>query len=264
MEPVGQMSSKSTDNLATLAAIGLLAYASADIVHHVLGHGAACLLLGGRIRSLSSVFVNCTVTGAAVDLAGPLANFVLGIVALLALRGLPRATTPTRLLLILVAAFNLFWLELQLVFSAATRTDDWAWAMHVFHVPEPGRYAMIGAGMMAYFVTARAVAALLAPFASPVARVRRIVVVAWLAGGAIACATAAFDPHPVAALLHGAAPQSLLLSIGLLFLPPKAARRAPAVEPASVIEFSWPWVMAATVIGVASMALLGPGFALSI
>ena len=56
------------DNIVTIAAIGLLAYASADIGHHAFGHGAACLGLGGRILSLSSIFVNCSLRGAAIDL----------------------------------------------------------------------------------------------------------------------------------------------------------------------------------------------------
>jgi hypothetical protein len=43
--------------IATLAAIGLLAYVSADIAHHALGHGAACLALQGQTRSLG-VFDN--------------------------------------------------------------------------------------------------------------------------------------------------------------------------------------------------------------
>jgi hypothetical protein len=60
------MDTQDKDNTATIAAIGLLAYASADIAHHALGHGAACLGLGGRIISLSSIFVNCSLHGATI------------------------------------------------------------------------------------------------------------------------------------------------------------------------------------------------------
>ena len=60
------------DDLVTLVAIGLLAYATADIAHHVLGHGATCLALGGRIVLLSSIFVDCTVRGSAIDRPGPI------------------------------------------------------------------------------------------------------------------------------------------------------------------------------------------------
>ena len=136
------------DSLVTIAAIGLLAYASADVTHHALGHGAACLALGGQIVSLSSTYVNCSLRGASIDLAGPLANLMIGLVAMLAVRLATHAPSATRLFYILVAAFNLLWFALQLAFSAATRTDDWAWAMHQSHATEPIRYGMIAVGAL--------------------------------------------------------------------------------------------------------------------
>jgi len=48
--------------------------------------------------------------------------------AVLCIRIVHRTSIAMRLFFILVAAFNLLWFGLQLVFSAATRTDDWAWA----------------------------------------------------------------------------------------------------------------------------------------
>ena len=137
------MGAASKDNVATIGAIGLLAYVAADGAHHALGHGTACLALGGRIRSLSSIFVDCSLTGSAIDLAGPFANLVVGLgavlccavlccavlcCAVLCIRIVHRTSIAMRLFFILVAAFNLLWFGLQLVFSAATRTDDWAWA----------------------------------------------------------------------------------------------------------------------------------------
>src|SRR5208282_5248241 len=99
------------DDLVTLVAIGLLAYAAADIAHHVLGHGGACLALGGRIVSLSSIFADCTVRGSAIDLAGPFANLAVGWAAL-ALAYRPSANSAARLFFALTAGFNLFWFAL--------------------------------------------------------------------------------------------------------------------------------------------------------
>lgn len=97
----------SRDDLAMLVAIGLLAYAAADIAHHVLGHGGACLALGGRIVLLSSIFVDCTVRGSAIDLAGPFANLAVGLAALALAHHLSAAST-ARLFFALAAGFNLF------------------------------------------------------------------------------------------------------------------------------------------------------------
>ena len=251
----------------TTAAIGFLAYASADVAHHALGHGAACLGLGGHIISLSSIFVNCSLRGAAIDLAGPLANLVLGLAALLAARIAARASSATRLLFILVAAFNLLWFAVQLLFSAATRTDDWAWAMHQFRVAEPIRYGMIAIGALAYVVTVRAIAAQMAPFAHPGARATTIALTAWLTAGAIACVTAAFDHHAGAAILRHAAPQSFVLSIGLLFVPARAARSSSTGSSggaAAALAFSVPWAATAVLVGAASILWLGPGVAIAI
>src|SRR5436309_2789518 len=85
------------------------------VSHHALGHGGACFALGGRINSLSSIFVDCSLTGTAIDLAGPFANLALGLLALLAMRFARPTSASARLFLILVAAFNLFWFELQLL-----------------------------------------------------------------------------------------------------------------------------------------------------
>lgn len=241
------------DDLFTLVAIGLLCYASADITHHVLGHGGMCLAVGGHIRSLSSIHVDCTVTGAAVDLAGPFANLIVGALAWAAALRVQRTA---RLFLTLAAAFNLFWFALQLIFSAATRTDDFAWAMKVFHVCEPARYGMIAVGFGLYLLSTRSVARVFAPF-GPHARARRIVWTAWLTAGVFACVTALFDPHPLPAILHYAAPQSLALSIGLLFLP----RRAAAGAASPVIAREVFWLLAALIVTAASIWWLGPGFA---
>ena len=255
------METRSRDDIATVAAIGLVAYVCADIAHHALGHGAACLALGGQIRSLSSIFVNCSLTGAAIDLAGPFANVVVGLVALLASHLIPRAPA-TRLFLVLAAAFNLFWFGLQLSFSAATRTDDWAWAIHYFHISEALRYSLVAVGALAYVFSVRVLSVAMMRFAHPPGRAMVIVVTAWITAGAIACATAAFDTNPVSAILRHAAPQSLLISAGLLFLPARAARLPFTDSSYAAIGRSVPWIVAAVIVGVVSIVYLGPGIAI--
>jgi hypothetical protein len=241
------------DDLLTLVAIGLLAYASADIAHHVFGHGGMCLAAGGSIRSLSSVFVDCTVRGAAIDLAGPFANLIVGV---LTCGAAFQAHRSLRLFLALAAGFNLLWFALQLAFSVASRTDDFAWAMQEFHVSEPLRYGLIAMGIALYMLSMRVVARVFRPF-GPSARARRIVWTAWLTAGVFACITALFDQNPVAAILHNAAPQSLALSIGLLFLPRYVV--SAAEEP--VIERRVSWLLAALTVAAMSIGFLGPGFA---
>ena len=249
------------DDIATIISIGLLAYVSADIAHHGLGHGGACLALGGHVVRLSSIFVNCTVRGTAVDLAGPFANLAVGLAALAAAILAPtRAAPATRLFLALTAGFNLLWFTLQLSFSVASRTDDFAWAVTELQLSAAARYALIGFGALGYLASVRALAVAVADFADPRARARRIMFTAWLTGGAIACVTALFEQHPGAAILSHAAPQSFLLSIGLLVVPAVAAPRPFARAPR--VGFSVPWIVAGLATAVASVGFLGPGFSI--
>jgi hypothetical protein len=250
------------DSIPAVAAIGLLAYATSDIAHHALGHGAACLASGGRIVSLSSIFVDCSRTGTAIDLSGPFANLLIGLVALLVCRIAARAALPMRLFLVLVASFNLLWFAMQLVFSAITATDDWAWAMHELHITGPVRAGLIIVGALLYLATVRFTAAELSPLEGPPARVRTIVLTVWLTAGVFACATAALDHHPLAAVLRHAAPQSLANSIGLLFVPRLTAKMTGAATMEAPLTRSTLWVVAATIVAAVSIILLGPGVAL--
>jgi len=200
------------------------------------------------------------VRGAAVDLAGPFANLAIGLAALaVAYYGRRRLGPAMRLFLALAAGFNLLWFTMQLSFSALARTDDFAWAMVHFHAGSLGRYALIALGAFGYIVSIREVVKLMAGF-GPRARARFLVLTNWLAAGAIACLTAAFDHHPIAAILHHAAPQSLLLSIGLLFVPGRIVPQEKFVAPR--IGFSVPWVFAACIVAAASVVWLGPGVAI--
>ena len=95
------------DDLLTVAALGLLAYLTADVAHHFLGHGGACWLAGGQILRLSSIVLTCSVTSPLIDLAGPIANFLVGVIALWMAGATARGTL--KLFATLSAAFNLFW-----------------------------------------------------------------------------------------------------------------------------------------------------------
>jgi hypothetical protein len=163
----------------------------------------------------------------------------------------------------LAAAFNLFWFGMQLVFSAATRTDDWAWAIQQYHVAEPVRDGMIVLGTALYIFAVRAVGYQLAPFAQPIVRARIIAITAWVTAGAIAILTATLDHNASSVMLRAAVPQSLLLDIGLLLAPARAARSLPCDGASSYLGVSLPWIVVAAIVGGLSVAYLGPGFAVA-
>lgn len=125
----------------------------------------------------------------------------------------------------------------------------------------PIRFAMIVIGVVAYVVTVRATSLRMAPFARPRARASTIVLTVWLTAGVIASATAIFDHSFSGTLLRHVVEQSLGLSIGLLFVPARAARLTSGDLVESPLPFSIPWTVAAAVVGAASIVFLGPGVA---
>lgn len=149
------------------------------------------------------------------------------------------------------------------MFSAATRTDDWAWAIHVYGVTEPIRYGLIVIGAAAYVRTIRIVASRMVPFAHPRARAKRIVLIVWATAAVTAAATAAFDQSALRAILLHAVPQSAFNAVGLFFVPARAATAALIGDPAAPIVRSVSWIVAAAVVLLASAALLGPGVAIA-
>jgi hypothetical protein len=243
------------DDAATAGAVGLVAYVVADLTHHLFGHAAACVVLGGRIQSLTAIHVGCTVTGAAVDLAGPAANLIVGVGAwlLAAFAPAPRI----RLFLILCAAFNLLWLEGQLIFSAAAHQDDWDQLIRALTPQDAWRWGLFAFGVSAYVITVRALGMALHSFAFPQpARLRRLMALAYVAGGFTAVATGLRDPGGVHALVHQAGPQALILPVGILFVRVQGEPMPPAADQ---LKFSAGWTILAVMLLVGSVTWLGPG-----
>lgn len=229
----------------TVSALGLLAYASADVAHHLLGHGVACLASSGSVRTLSSVVVDCNVKSIEIDLAGPAANLLIGVLMACVALIVSRATL-LYLFLKLVATLNLLWFAMQLLYSAATLTDDWAWAIDSVQSAGAVRVVLVLAAAGTY-VTVLYVAS------NSLTRTQWRNV--WLSAGCLACVTALFDHHPMATLLEHAVPQSLLNSIGILFLPFKTAISRPRIA----VKTSMPMIVAALCVAAAVIAMLGPG-----
>jgi hypothetical protein len=97
----------------TLVAIAIVAYALANVAHEGLGHGGACLAVGGQARSLSAIHFDCAEEGLSPAAArwlaagGTLVNLLIGGLAWLGLRTGEPSATPGRYLLWLLMAVNL-------------------------------------------------------------------------------------------------------------------------------------------------------------
>ncbi|HEY2069284.1 MAG TPA: hypothetical protein VGG48_07000 [Rhizomicrobium sp.] len=211
------------DTLTTIA-IAILAMCLATAAHEALGHGSACLLLGGHITQLTSVYFDCSVHREIwIPAGGPLGNLAA---ALLAWIGLRVATGGRmRLFLMLLFAFSIFWFAGYVLYSAVkSQGDNAIVAQMLFGDPDWRWRAGLGVlSVLVYWIGRSQIAGRTATLR-----------IAWVAG-LISAALAAllYAPDRLEAL-HQAA-----LEIGAASWPLLLPTRAGENEPEVTRSFEW-------------------------
>jgi hypothetical protein len=143
--------SEQNNKFLYLAIVGILSYIVADIIHEVIGHGGACLIIGSKIELLTSVYFKSSPGNILVDMGGPTANLIFGGLALYILI----KTSFAKLFLFQVTAFNLFWFSGTILHSAISKTGDWTFVIKEI-VSEPySKVLLIIAGILSYAIILR-------------------------------------------------------------------------------------------------------------
>lgn len=225
----------------TLIAIAFVAYAVADVAHEALGHGGACLALGGRVLLLDTTFEDCSIKARLIDAAGPLMGLLAAAAAFLAARG---ARGNRRVFLALLFAFAAFWNLGYLILSGLMRRGDWHFVIAGLEPAGVWHIAIAGLGLALYIGAMRMLAAIwpAGDDRSP----RAFSITAYAAATALAAAAGALDPRGT--LFSDALP-SALASIGLVL----------AKAPRAGLASSRGWIAAGLVTATAFVAVLGPG-----
>ena len=242
-----------THSYSTLGAITAVAFIVGCVAHEAIGHGGMCLVLGGRITLLTSVYFRCTNGGPLTDAAGPLMNLIVGVVCWLLARSRPLASL-SRLFFVLAMAFNLFWGSGYFIFSAVSNTGDWAFVLRDLSL-QPlwlWRLLMGVLGLVLYVVSARVVATYLTP-GTPL-------VWPYLVAGAVSCVAALFFIGPVLPALRDAARESLGSNVGLLVLAYLGLKQAYSSPPQSFVAFSKRWLIFSALVTILFFLVLGRGY----
>ncbi len=217
----------------TVAALGLLAMCLVTFAHEAVGHGGACLLLGGHIRLLTSSVFRCDISSKWVDAGGPAMNLICGLVALSARRLFSLRFSRMRLFLIFVTALSFFWEGGYLIQAMYTQDGDLYW----FALSLLGRVTtverLLGAalGLGLYVATVRFTSRALLTVA-PSATARSIARTAWIAATLGATLAAAFGPGW--GDLRDAFLEIGLASLPLLFIPKKVHETSNASSTAAI------------------------------
>jgi hypothetical protein len=259
-------------DLLTVAAVGLVAYALANLLHEGLGHGGACLLVGGKPLVLSSLHFDGDTKGLPrganrfIAAGGTLVNLLAGGIALVALSRSLTLPAQVRYFFWLLAFVNLFQGTGYFLFSGVGGIGDWASVIAGWPMPWLWRLVMAVTGGLAYFVIMLFAMRRLAPFVGDPrpGRYRRAValsIVPYLTGSALFIISGLFNPVGLMLVLVSAVAASLGGTCGFLwgpqfYLDPDFAPTSGEPIP---IARSWGWIATAAIVAMVFVSVLGPG-----
>jgi hypothetical protein len=259
----------------TLVAIAWLAYTVANVAHEGVGHGGACLVVGGRPVALSAVHFEGDLDRLPPSArrweaaGGTLVNFACGALCLLLLRrrGEP---SPARYFLWLLGTLSLLQAFGYWLFSGIGRIGDWA---AVWDGVEPAWVWRVGlalAGAAGYWTTIVVSLRLLLPFVgSGPGRGRRalaLTVVPYLAGGLLYVAAGALNPHGARLVAISAAAASFGGASALAWMTQLLRDEKaypPTVGPGLALPALIGWRLAGLLVAAAFVFALGPSIRLS-
>jgi hypothetical protein len=256
-------------DLLTVTTIALVAYAASNLVHEGVGHGGACVALGGRPRVLSSVHFECgdeamgSPARRGVAAAGTIANFIAGALALVAFKRIdPRQKPHAAYFLWLFTTLSLLSGPGYFLFSGIGGIGDWADVAGDSMPPLLWRPAMAVFGGALYFLVARQTSQWLRSLVGSdelhMTRARMLTVPAYAAGGVLFCLSGLFNPVSPILIAISAAAASFGGASGLLWLTEflRGGKRSP--EPAE-LDRSYVWIVAGCIVSLVFVGILGPG-----
>jgi len=270
---MGRVATKESDrslpDLLTVTAIGLVAYAASNVAHEAVGHGAACVALGGKPNVLSSVHFDCSeeaisaLARRGVAAAGTIVNFIAGAIGLVAFK----ATNPVRkphisYFLWFFTTLNLLMGAGYFLFSGVGNIGDWVDVARGTVSPFIWRPAMAVLGGAVYFLLARQSGQWLGAFVGSddlsMRRSRLLSVPGYVAGGLLFCLSGLFYPVGPVLIAISAAAASFGGASGLLWLIQFTRGNKRSAEPAELGR-SYAWIVAGCIASVIFVGILGPG-----
>jgi hypothetical protein len=238
----------------------------ADFIHEGLGHGGMCVATGGRPLVLSTVHFECSADTRLVAAGGTLANLIFGMLSWGAVRAV-KQSAPWSYFFWLLMTFNLFSVGGYFLFSGIGNIGDWAAVVAGWQPAWAWRVGLAALGIVTYFflfvpLSLRELRPFLGKDAKiRVRRARQLTVTPYLTAGVLACVAGALNPvGPLLILISAAAASfggnsGLAWMWNLLYGP-----RIPSSEfQMPEIERSRGWIIAAVVLAIGFIAVLGPG-----
>jgi hypothetical protein len=253
----------------TLVAVAVVAYALTNVAHEGLGHGGACVIVGGQPRELSAVYFDCGdehISAAAarwVAAGGTLVNLAVAALAWIGLRASGRGVTVGRYFLWLVMTLSLLQATGYWMFSGLANIGDWAAVTEGLTPAWPFRVLLSVAGIGGYYLAARVAMGTLAPFLGPaegrIAHARRLMVLPYFAGGVLYVAAGLLNPVSPMLVLISAAAASFGGTSALMWMHNflRAPGRAPVETAPLAVPRSMAWIALGAAVAAVFVGVLG-------
>lgn len=255
---------QSSDRL-TIAAIAILVYLIANVMHEGVGHGLTCAAVGGRVASVTSVYCACDYRDLPrdrrriVQAGGTAANLLLGAVLVAVLIFFSPVSPTWRYFLLLAALVNLFQAGGYLMIAPFGGFGDWMAFLDGMPARLAWQIGLTAAGTLISFAALYVGRAELAPF-SQGQQAWLLTVLPYVVGGLVSCAIAWLNPLDRMLVVTSAGASTFggtcwLLWVGYLATAhPARTDLPPAVVPSS------PVLIALALAALAAWTfLLGPG-----
>ena len=264
-KPAATQSGPVPSDAPTVIGIALIAYMLATMLHEGVGHGGACLLIGGKNVLITTVSADCSADNRLVTAAGTLINVAAGALFFALGRITPRTSPGLKYFLWISMTINLFTAAGYFAFSGVGGFGDWAELIKGLGHEWLWRVGMTIFGAAAYMLVVRFSLLELRPLIGSDRKQRFLRAVElsklpYFAGGTLSCVAGALNPNGWILVALSAAAFTFGGTSGLLWMIYWLDRIPLGSVPEPVpIPRSWPWIATACMLALAFVVVLGPG-----
>ena len=238
----------------TITAMAVVASAAATFLHEGVGHGLTAWLRGDIPTELTSNHLNAVRPDRLVSAGGTLVNLIVGCFAYLASRN--TAGSNRRYFLWLFSAFNLLAGAGYFLFSGVLGLGDWNDVIAAIPAQSVLRIGMAVFGAALYFAVVRLLAVGVRPFCPARGQYNVVGRLPYIVACLFSCIAGSLDPMGLRLFFLSTVPAAFGGSSGLIWADCLMPRHASVSQ---LVERSPLWWIAALVLGIAYIAILGRG-----
>jgi hypothetical protein len=251
-----------SNNRATIISMAVLAIAASSLLHEGLGHGVTAWLRGDIPTQLTSNHLSDIRPDRLVDAGGTLVNLIIGTLAM-SLSALSGRRANLRYFLWLLGCFNLMDGAGYFLFSGIIGFGDWEAVIAGLPHYLALRIAMSLFGAALYYFVVVWMMRLLRPFCPTdtytTSHYNTLARLPYYAACAFYCLAGAFDPLGIKLLLISTIPAAFGGNSGFMWADSVLSRTPSLTTPPLIITRQPAWSIAAILIGIPYILILGRG-----